>query len=497
MPLPLLRPILARFRNIFVATLLGIVLIVVVLMISLKEPAAAPVGPASEAIANGQDPQFADAAPDATAVPRIAFSTEELLGTADAATAHSLVFSLQSGGPPALLVWSSAGIQVYANGFSPVAVPALAGFKNVRDVSAADFNNDGSVDLCVIDAHGATLLANRNGRFEPLGSGFRFKGRFVQALWLDEDHDGSLDLILLGARPLALHNRGAAGFAPRPKAIPFVAGTALAGVVLRRLSDQKAVDFVVSDRDRAGVLYRDRLDGTYTAQRFSELPAGAHQLRADDFTGDGALDLAFLAGGNAVLLENLGSTWRIRKSVPAEGVFLFADFANLAVRDWLAGGVLLAGDDANFSQSREMATASATSALVAADFNLDGKLDFAGVTRDGAILRCLNQTDTLNRWLRISLRNGDAAKTIRGTVVKVTSGARSQQFVYEASPLHIGVRSSLTVDAVQLTWPDGTVQTETNLDTNRAYVFEEAPPLSSSGGTPASPSGASAASSQH
>lgn len=494
MPLQSLRPILARFRNIFVAMLLGIVLVVVVLMVSLKEPVAAPGEPDSEATTNSQDPQSADADPDAAGAPRIAFSTEELLGTADPATANSLAFDLQPGGPPALLVWSSSGVQIYSNGFTPVAAPALAGFKNVRDVSAADFDNDGFVDLCVIDGHGATLLSNRNGSFEPLGSGFHFKGRYAQALWLDEDHDGNLDLILLGARSLVLRNRGVAGFAPRPKAIPFVAGTALAGVVVRRLSDAKAVDFVVSDRDRAGVFYRDNLDGTYRAQRFPELPAGAHHLRADDFTGDGVQDLAFLAGGNAVLLENLGSSWRIRKTVPANGGFLFTDFSNLAVRDWLAGGVLLAGDDANFSQSREMATASATSALVAADFNLDGKLDFAGVTRDGAILRCLNQTDTLNRWLRITPRNRDAAKTIRGTVVKVKSGARSQQFLYEASSLHVGVRSNLTVDTIQLTWPDGTVQTETNLETNRAYVFEEAQPLSSSGGTPSPPPGASTAS---
>lgn len=487
MPLPSLRPVLARFRNIFAAMLLGIVLIACLLMVSSREPVAAPVAPSPDTIESSPDQPSRTSDSAVATVPRIAFSTEELLGTADPATAGSLVFDLQGDGKPALLVWSSKGIQLYTSGFSPVAAEPLASFKDVRDVTAADFNNDGTQDLCVIAAGRVSILTNRKGSLEPPGSGYNFKGQFVRALWLDLDHDGDLDLILLGVRPLALRNQNAAGFVPIHRAIPFVSGSALAGVVLRRISEPKAADFVVSYRNRAGVLYQDRLDGTFEAKNLPALPAEARLLRAGDFTGDGAEDLAFLSGRNATLLENLGSSWKIRKSVPTDGGYLFADFANLAVQDWLAGGVLLAGDDAGFSQSRDMAVATAATALVAADFDLDGKLDLAGVAKDGSILRCLNQTATENHWMRIGLRDVAGARTVEGTVVTVKMGDRMQQFLYGATPLHVGMRSFLTADSVQLTWPDGIVQTEPNLETNKAYVLKKASPTGSSGISAAPP----------
>lgn len=484
MPLPSLRPVLARFRNIFAAVLLGIVLIAGLLLVSSKEPATAPEDSPSGAVGSGDDllPQAPD--PGGADAPRLAFSTEELRGTADAATAGSLTLDLLGDGKPALLVWSSTGILLYSDGFTPVASTALESFTGVRDVSAADFNNDGRLDLCVITARGVALLANRSGSspsFEAAGS---FRGRYVQALWIDYDHDNDLDLVLLGARPLVFRNQGSAGFVPQPNAIPFVAGTAIAGAVIRPTPDSNTFDFIVSYRGRGGVLYQDRLSGRYAAQSLPELPAGAHHLRAGDFVGDAAQDFAYLLGGDAALVENLRSAWKTRKTVPAGGGFLFADFTNLGMRDWLAGGVLLAGGDAGFSQSREMATVSATTALSAADFNQDGKLDFAGVGKDGSILRYLNQTDSANRWLRIRLRASEAPRLAQGAVVKVTTGKREQWFVYGAGPLHVGTGSYPTADTIQIIWLGGHIETETNLETGKAYTFEEAQPPPVSGGAP-------------
>ncbi|MDZ7638269.1 MAG: FG-GAP-like repeat-containing protein [Bryobacterales bacterium] len=417
---------------------------------------------------------------DAAEVPRLVFAAEQLAGKADAATAGSLVFDAMGNGRPALLVWSSTGVRLYAEGAPVLDSPPLNALKEVRDVSAADFNNDGLLDLCVITPQGVTLLANNKGGFASVGGGAEFRGAYTQALWLDYDHDYDLDLILLGARPTVLRNQAEAGFVPQADAIPFVNGSAVAGAVIRQIPDSKAFDFLVSYRDRAGVLYKDRLGGSYEARDLHELPAAAHHLRVGDFTSDGALDFAYLLGSNATLVENRRGTWLTRKTVPAAGSFLFADFANLALQDWMADGVLLANDRSSFTQSREMATPAATHALAAADLNLDGKLDFAGVGSDGTIIRYLNQTDTPNRWLRVSLNGVKAPKAARGTVVEVKAGGRYQKHVYESGPLHIGIRSYDKVDTIRLTWPNGLIQNEMNQPSGKAYTYDEAQRLSGS-----------------
>src|SRR5690606_28576033 len=157
-----------------------------------------------------------------------------------------------------------------------------------------------------------------------------------------------------GARPMLLRNHAKAGFVAQPKAILFVSGTAMAGAVIRQIPDSLAFDFIVRHRDSAGVPYKVAVGGPYEASRLPKLPAGAKHLRVGDFTSDGAQDFAYLLGRSATLVGNRRGSWSIRKTVPAENGFLFADFANLAAQDWMVDGLLLARDQSNFSQSREM-----------------------------------------------------------------------------------------------------------------------------------------------
>lgn len=417
---------------------------------------------------------------DAATLPRLEFAVSQLSGQADPATAGSLVFDALGDGKPSLLVWSSAGIQVFQSGTKPLPSPALGALKNVRDVSAADFDNDGLVDLCVLTPAGAHLIRNNGGAFTPLAGGPSQPGDFAKSLWLDFDHDYDLDLILVGRQSLVLRNQAEAGFVAQPAAIPFVAAEAVGAVALRQIPDSKAFDFVVSYANRPGVLYKDRLGGAYVARDLPELPAGSTHLVAADFTSDGALDLAFLQGTQATLVENRRGTWSVRKTVPAGAGFLFADFGNLATQDLLADGVLLANHRSSFSQSREISRPMVDRALAAADFDQDGKLDLAGVNARGEIYLSQNLTPIPNRWLRVRLTGVKAPKAARGAVVEVKAGGRYQKLVYEAAPLHLGIRGYAKVDTIRITWPNGLIQNEMNKETNAAYSFEEAQRLSGS-----------------
>jgi hypothetical protein len=105
------------------------------------------------------------------------------------------------------------------------------------------------------------------------------RGAFRKAVWVDYDHDYDADLLLVGDDFRLLRNNGDAGFSDETKRFPFVSGPRLDAVRFDLEPDTPGFDLVVSYADRAGVLYRDNLGGTYAAQDLAELPAGALRSR--------------------------------------------------------------------------------------------------------------------------------------------------------------------------------------------------------------------------
>lgn len=420
------------------------------------------------------------AATDQMPEPRLVAANEEVGSGVDAATARSLILDAHGDEKPSLLVWWKHGVRLYLEGRKAVESATLASFNQVHDVAAADFDNDGLTDLVVLTATGAHLLRNTGGDFQPQGPALAQQIAFTKALWLDYDHDYDLDLILLGESPTVFRNQGISGLQVQPNAIPFVPGKAIDAAAIRLIPDSKAMDFVVSYSNRAGVLYKDRLGGSFEARDLPEVPANASQFQVADFDHNGTLDLAFLEGTQVTLLSNLRGTWALHKKLPANGAFLLADFAALSVHDLLTDGVLLSGDGAAYTQSREASNLSERFALAAADFDGDGRLDVAGVTPQGTIIRSLNQSERTGRWLRISLKGVKAPLLAQGSVVEVKAGARYQKFLYTGTPLVVGMRRHEKADTIRITWPHGLIQNEMNQATNQVYRYEEAQRLSGS-----------------
>ena len=171
------------------------------------------------------------------------------------------------------------------------------------DFAIGDFDNDGLADRCAITATGAYLERNENGRFRRLPVNLP-AGRYTKAVWLDYDHDYDLDLFLLGEKSVLMRNNGAAGFSDETARFPFVAGSAIDATPIDVIADANGFDLAVSYKDRAGVLYRDRLGGKYDAVPLDLLPAGATRLVARDVNRDGWTDLI---AGNLLLLNRHGS----------------------------------------------------------------------------------------------------------------------------------------------------------------------------------------------
>src|SRR5205823_409966 len=91
--------------------------------------------------------------------------------------------------------------------FTDVSTEAGLPKQNARACAAADYDNDGRSDLAISTADRVLLLHNEgSGKFrdvtEEAGLGDRIT-RASSLLWVDYDHDGDADLIVLAAE-----NRG-------------------------------------------------------------------------------------------------------------------------------------------------------------------------------------------------------------------------------------------------------------------------------------------------
>ena len=423
--------------------------------------------------------QARPAAAGAATPAAVKFEDRKLAGAADAAGAGTLVLDADGDGRPDLLVWSSRGILLFRNGSEPVADSGLADLRGVISVAAGDFDNDGLPDLCVLTESGAQLYRNSRGRFEKVDAKLP-AGRFERAVWLDFDHDYDLDLFLFGAKSALLRNDGNSTFEDFSAHFPFAAGKAVDAVALRVVPDSKTFDLAVSYADRKGVLYLDQLRGQYTATDLDALPPNATGLRALDFDNDGSIDLAALASDRVLLLPNRHGKFEAQTTL-ASGAFAFSDLENRGFADLAAGGQVYRnlGLDRLDNPVAPPGMISGR-AWAAADFDADGRGDFAAVAPDGSIHLLLNRTGTRNEWLRISLTGVKNLKTAPGSEVEIKAGNLYQKKLYNGVPLLFGLDGTNRVDTIRITWANGMIQNQTDEAAGRSLPITEAPRLSGS-----------------
>jgi cytochrome c-type biogenesis protein CcmH/NrfG len=330
------------------------------------------------------------------------FTATQLATGVDAASSGITLLDATGDVRTDVLVWSANGAMLFRHGATRLSDPVLAALKGVRHVAPSDFNNDGLMDLCVVTGDGPVLLANNKGKFErrdlPAPA-----GNYESAVWIDYDHDYDQDLMLLGPKPVLLRNQGEAGFTDQTAAFPFAEGHAQSGIVYRVVPDSKAIDLVVTYKDRPAVLYRDRLAGKYEPASLEALQAGAVLTGTADYDHNGSLDLLVHAGGKALLIRNLDP--RFARVELGDGFAEAADLENRAVLDVLAAGALLRNEGGGrFNSGALPQGLEAAARWKAADLNADGKLDLVAVHPDGRVRRFTNVTAARSSWIGIALK---------------------------------------------------------------------------------------------
>jgi len=410
------------------------------------------------------------------------FTEAPLPGKFDAASTELFVFDADNDGVPDLMsVSPSSGLQLYRKGLGP-AVPIRGDFSAPLTAAAGDFNNDGLIDLCVLTTERPVLLRNSDGGVFQRHAAALPADRFRTALWIDYDHDYDLDLVLVGNRTVLLRNQGEAGFVDRSADIPFTQALATGAVTFRLVPDTKAHDLLISYADRPAVLYRDRLGGRYEAEATS-IPPNAAYFTVADVNADSYFDLHYLsATGTMQVLNRSG-----RLGTPAafgdapSGSFAFGDWDNRGALDAVVatGKVWRNQGSGQFSMAAAPALPAFTRA-VTADFDSDGRPDFAALKSDGTLAVFRNQTVTKNLPFRVRLEGIKNLKLAPGTEVEVKSGLLYQKQIYAGLPLVFGMGSYRTLDTVRITWPNGLIQNEIKAPVSKPMSVKEAQRLSGS-----------------
>jgi tetratricopeptide (TPR) repeat protein len=414
--------------------------------------------------------QASQATPPAFA-PGVKFEDRKLAGKG----AGLLAIDSTGDGSADLLVWSSAGVELYRGGRDLVTDSGFADLKAVVSIAAGDLNNDGMPDLCVLTETAPLIYRNVKGRFALKKDAGLPAGRFEAALWADFDHDYDLDLFLFGAKSALLRNEEGAlrDYTPH---FPFEAGRATAAAAFRVVPDSKGLDIAVAYTDRAGVLYRDRMRGVYQAGPLEAVAAGARELRAADVDNDGWIDLVFPGG----LAFNREGKFAGREA-PAAGAFALADVENRGALDFIAAGAVHPNaGQGRFGAAQTAAAFDSATSWTPADFDADGRTDLAAAAADGSVHVLLNRTQTSNEWLRVRLTGVKNPKYGAGAEVEVKAGPRYQKVIYEGAPLAIGLGQAMQADTVRISWPNGLIQNQPDEKAARTAAYKEAPRLSGS-----------------
>ncbi len=412
---------------------------------------------------------------------QVQFQKQVLKQGLDGEHSGILTLDVEGDGKPDVLVWTSSGISIFRRGVEPISTTGLENVRDITAVAAADFNNDGLVDLCIVAAGEAALYENRGGKFEK--SKFRLpEGRFAAVVWLDFDHDNDPDLFLFGERSFLMRNNGEAGFSDSTSQFPFQSGRPLAAVAFDLVKDTNAVELLVTYQDRDAVLYRDRMGGRYEPIAQPRIPRRTERLTVGDLNNDGWTDLvASSPDGVISIVNNRGELEPASVSTTSEAAILIADFDNRGIPHLVAGRQVISNlGRGRFQSGRTLPDVPSAKALGAADLNQNGKMDLIVLSRQGDLMLLENTTPSPYNWVSIGLTGVRNPKLAPLAEVEVKAGALYQKKIYAGTPLHFGLGSRERIDTVRITWSNGLIQNEAEQEPNQLLVYEERQRLSGS-----------------
>ena len=365
---------------------------------------------------------------------------------------------------------------------------------------AGDYDNDGRPDLFVLRAGGNRLLHQRaDGRFEDVTAAARipeYPNLAASAAFVDLDHDGDLDLFIVGfqagggggpdrAAPHQQLPNNRNGTFTDITAAAGVAGRAARGfaVVPTDFDNRRDMDLVVVQRGQAPTLFQNVRDGSFRdAATDARLPRAAEYtaVAAADVNKDGFPDLFFgTADGPGVLAMSDGGGHFVASPAPAAAAGAvaaqFVDYDNDGLLDLLVLSErtphLFRNLGARWAEVPliGLAAPGAATFQAMAVGDLDGDGDEEVVIRlSNGELRCWrNDGGSRNRSLHVMLAGRVSNRSGVGAKIDLRAGSLRQRLESSAATpavapadLRFGLGTRVVADAVRVLWPSGTLQTE-------------------------------------
>ncbi len=365
-----------------------------------------------------------------------------------------------------------------------------------RNAIFADYDNDGFLDLFIINSERNLLYANiASGKFSNIAQSAGVANALsgVSAQFADFDHDSDLDLYLAtnGVNQLFRYNgdntytelaekMGIDGTISHSRDIAF-----------GDFDEDGDLDFFVVNEDASNILYSNLRQGRFeniTQQAGIANHPGSGAVAVGDYNNDGFLDIfvtalengiyqMYLNKGDGTFEEDRRSRAMLKSLQSVRGLDTrFFDFDNDGFLDIVVvgepinkstHGVLLFHNDGTgkFEDTSSLLPAELISGqkVVIADYNEDGDLDLFIQEQDGSIRLLRNDGGNVNKYLKVQLvglRTGSGKNNHFGigSKLEVRAGDLYQIRVVDEPVTHLGLGQRLKADVVRILWPNGTPQ---------------------------------------
>jgi tetratricopeptide (TPR) repeat protein len=362
----------------------------------------------------------------------------------------------------------------------------------------ADYDNDGWLDLFVIGGEGRGHLFrnNGNGTFVDVTAkaGVSDVRGARKAIFVDLDHDGDLDLLLVGGGQRTVYRNNLDG--------TFTEATTSFG--LAGASDADDAAFADFDGDGRTDIFiansqgSDALFHNGGAQHFADVTAasglssatGSAAVAVGDFNNDGFLDLFVGGSSDAALWINKGNGTFSRDTRSAGllqtlrgtqvSAARFLDYDNDGWLDLVVGGTSAAGRNApgvflfrndgtgKFLDRSSVIPSSmrnaGASALAISDVDDDGDQDLLVIDGSGHPRLLRNDLGNSNLAVNVELkglRTGSGKNNAFGigSRVELRAGDIYQTRVATGRLTHFGLGPHLKADVLRIEWTNGVPQT--------------------------------------